>query len=89
MAFRQPNETGGLYKRLEHTDFDCVKKTRIIRFLHTHSHNGQIEEQGHDNSILSETPQVLSDVLSLIEAEDKKHFDAMLELIVSSSVATA
>lgn len=89
MAFRRPNETGDLYKQFEHIDFDCVKKTRIIRFLHTHSHNGQIEEQGYDNSILSETPQVLSDVLDLIKAEDEKHFKAMTALVAPSLETTA
>lgn len=81
MAFRHPDKIGNFHNQLGAIDFDITKKTRIERFLHTHSHNDQIEEQGHDISILSETSRVLLDILDLIKAEDEKHFNAMMALI--------
>jgi hypothetical protein len=35
-------------------------------------------------SILSETPQVLKDILELIKSEDQKHFDEMVKLCSGS-----
>ena len=57
------------------------KKTRILRFLHTHSHAGQISDPEHDLSILIETKQVLSDLLCLIQKDDDRHFDQMKALV--------
>lgn len=81
LAFRYPKQTGELKKTLDLIDFDVVKRTRILRFLHTHSHSGVIDDTEHDSSILTETKQVLTDMLDLIRSEDMKHFDKMKELI--------
>ena len=37
LAFRHPKQTGELMKQLENVNFDSVKKTRMLRFFHTHS----------------------------------------------------
>ena len=81
LAFRQPSKSGELRQQLDLIDFDIAKKTRILRFLHTHSHAGQITDPEHDPSILIETKQVLNDLLCLIQKDDDRHFDQMKELV--------
>lgn len=86
LSFKHPKDAGGsLFKLLENVDFEVAKKSRIIRFLHTHSHKGQIEDPDHDISILSETPQVLADVLEMIKKKDENHFNEMVSLITLKS----
>lgn len=76
LVFKVPNEWS-MHARLEAVDFDGPKKTRLIRFLDTHSHAEQIAE-GHDEaSALAEAPEVLQDLLSLIEDCDGGHFERM------------
>ncbi len=85
MAFRYPAESGELKQQLDMATFDPAKKARILRFLHTYSHDGKIAEPEHDLSILSETPQVLNDLLDLIKAEDPKHYSEMEKLVTAVS----
>ena len=82
LAFRQPAKSGELRQQLDLIDFDVAKKSRILRFLHTHSHAGQISDPVHDPSILIETKQVLSDLLCLIQKDDDRHFDQMKALVI-------
>ena len=81
LAFRQPSISGELHQQLDLIDFDVAKKTRILRFLHTHSHAGQISDPEHDPSILLETKPVLNDLLCLIEKDDYRHFVQMKDLV--------
>lgn len=81
LAFRLPSIAGELHTKLEEITFDEHKKVRIIRFLHTFSHGDKIDEPGHDPTLLAEAPQVLAEILELIEAEDGKHFAGMLKAI--------
>jgi wobble nucleotide-excising tRNase len=81
LAFRFPGKANELYQQLEQVQFDPAKKSRILRFLHTHSHYGQIAEPEHDLSILTETQAVLQDVLLLIEQTDSEHYRQMLSLV--------
>ena len=81
LAFRQPSKSGELRQQLDVIDFDVAKKTRILRFLHTHSHAGQISDPEHDPSILIETKQVLNDLLCLMQNDDDRHFDQMKALV--------
>jgi wobble nucleotide-excising tRNase len=81
LSFRFPACTGDLAKRLDAVLFDAVKKARILRFLNTHSHHGHVAEPEHDLSVLSETSAVLGDVLALIEATDREHFNGMKQLV--------
>jgi wobble nucleotide-excising tRNase len=80
LAFRKPTKEG-LYEKLEHLNFDNAKKSRILRFLQTHSNSGEVDDPEHDISILSETPEVLRDILNLIKSEDKGHFEEMEKAI--------
>jgi wobble nucleotide-excising tRNase len=82
LAFRKPHKSG-LYKKLEDLEFDSAKKARILRFLQTHSHGGEVDDPEHDISILSETPKVLKDLLDLIKSEDKRHFEEMEKAITN------
>lgn len=84
LAFRRPSKEG-LYEKLEHVDFDSAKKARILRFLQTHSHGGEVDDPEHDISILSETPEVLKDILDLFKSEDKRHFEEMEKTITTVS----
>lgn len=83
LAFRKPHKAG-LYEKLEDLEYDNAKKARILRFLQTHSHSGEVDDPEHDISILSETPEVLNDLLDLIKSEDKGHFEEMEKAINNS-----
>src|ERR1035437_5934234 len=81
LAFRYPAQSGELKQQLDLVVFDTAKKARILRFLHTHSHDGKIAEPEHDLSILAETHDVLKDLIELLKAEDSKHYTEMEKLI--------
>ncbi len=81
LAFRLPSKSGDLYHKLDGVSFDLSKKTSILRFLHTHSHDDQVGTPEHDFSILAETPRILSYVLELIKVEDEKHYNEMTSII--------
>jgi len=83
LAFHKPTKEG-LYEKLEHLNFDNAKKVRILRFLQTHSHGGEVDDPEHDISILSETPEVLKDLLQLIKSLDKGHFEEMERTITTN-----
>jgi len=79
LTFRRPN-IDNLWEKLKSISYDEQKKIKIYRFVNVYSHNEEIEEFGHDLSILSETKNVLRDLLELIKTEDDKHFSAMESL---------
>jgi wobble nucleotide-excising tRNase len=81
LAFRQPGTSGDLWQKMKGVTFDEARKLRILRFLHTHSHSDAVGEPEHDPSLLAEAGAVLKDLLQFIEAQDKAHFDAMVELM--------
>ncbi len=83
LAFRQPQMSGELWQKLKLLAFDETKKIRIIRFLHTHSHNSALGEPEHDLSLLSEAQAILKDLLELMKAEDGAHYSAMETLVQS------
>lgn len=85
LAFRYPAESGELKQQLDLVAFDTAKKARILRFLHTYSHDGKIAEPEHDLSILAETPDVLKDLIEMFKAEDSKHYDEMVKLLSTTS----
>lgn len=76
LAFKVPDENS-LHARLEAVAFDDVKKTRILRFVDTHSHAEQIG-CGHDEaSALAEAPEVLRNLIEFIEGCDSEHAQRM------------
>ena len=82
LSFRHPSlKSGDIREALDLSDFDGAKKTRILRFINTHSHAGQISDSEHDLSILCETKQVLTDLLNLIKKNDSGHYKGMITSI--------
>ena len=81
LAFRHPGLSGEMWQKLQLVKFDEAKKIRIIRFLHTHSHNDTFGEPEHDLSLMCEAHAILEDMLALMKSEDEKHFSAMEALI--------
>ena len=73
-------KAGNLAQQMETLVGDPAVKARIVRFLHTHSHMEQVSDPEHDLSVLSEAPAVLTDMLALIEANDKGHYEAMMKI---------
>ncbi|MEK7550312.1 MAG: AAA family ATPase [Patescibacteria group bacterium] len=84
LAFRIPLNLGvtDIHKRLEHIEFDSIKKTRIERFVQTHSHpRYESGVQDFDMTILSETRSIVNDLLELVKTEDERHYNFMLKSI--------
>ena len=81
LAFRQPATPGDLWQKMEGVTFEEGRKLRILRFLHTYSHSDAIGEPEHDPSLLAEAGSVLTDLMELIQAQDKAHYDEMIKLV--------
>lgn len=89
LAFRQPGDTDTLHAKIGRTTgLDPALKARMYRFLQTHSHADRIGEPGHDLSILSETRDILRNLLLLMALEDKPHYEAM-ELLAKTKLGIA
>ncbi len=91
LAFRVPVMIGRqrrepiLFHRLEMIDFDPKKKVRIHRFIETHSHpRYESGVQDFDMTILGETPDILNDLLDLVEHEDVRHYDFLVESVTTN-----
>jgi wobble nucleotide-excising tRNase len=87
LAFRFPDLSGDLSLRFERVSFDNAKKTRILRLLNTYSHAGAISDPEHDLSLLAETQPVLLDVLEMMKAVDKEHYEGLENLVAAAGVA--
>jgi wobble nucleotide-excising tRNase len=72
-------------KKLDLIDFDPAKKTRMLRFTHSYSHGDRIDEYGMDMTLLAEAPQVMREILELIETTDRKHYDGMVEQLAATA----
>ncbi len=67
---------------LKHIGFDSAKKTRILRFLNTHSHSPRVDDAGDEPWSMGELYMVLQDIVELVKQEDLKHFQGMQERIL-------
>ena len=85
LAFRQPQISGELWKKMEAMDFDQAGKLRILRYVHAYSHSDSIGEPEHDLSLLAESRAVLQDVLRFMKNHDSDHFGAMEQLTQGSA----
>lgn len=81
LAYRFPDSSGDLVKRMDRVDFDTAKKTRILRLLNTYSHSGGISDPEHDPTVLAETQEVMKLILELMKEIDTDHFDGMMNLM--------
>ena len=66
---------------MQDVDFEQARKSQILRFVHTYSHNDAIVEPEHDPSLLGEASTVLSDLLDLIKSQDLDHYERMVQLV--------
>ncbi len=90
LAFRVPITVGvtNIDTRLGHIDFDTVKKTRINRFVQTHSHpRYEVGVQDFDMTLLAEAPEIVADLLELVKTEDEKHYNHLVKS-VDPAIAT-
>lgn len=85
LAFRRPDISGELWQKVEEIQFDEARKVRIVRFVHTYSHNDAVGEPEHDPSLLAESRLVLKDLLELIKSQDPEHYAAMERLLAPRS----
>lgn len=81
LAYRIPSKSGDLYGKINAIEGDIAVKTRVLRFLHTYSHGDAVAQADHDPTLLTETPAVLREVLSLIQTNDAIHYNEMTTLI--------
>jgi wobble nucleotide-excising tRNase len=85
LAFRFPEMSGDLGPRLDRIAFDSAKKTRILRLLNTYSHAGAIADPEHDLSLLAETQPVLLDLLQMMKAVDREHYEGLEKIVAPKS----
>jgi len=82
LTFRFPGIAGKLRDQIESVvNVDPGIRARIIRFIHTYSHDDRVAEPEHDLSVLAETPAVMHEILHLIWREDPRHYEEMTKLI--------
>ena len=79
LAFRFPSSKSGLRGALRETKFEESRKTRLLRFAHTHSHADHIHDGAPEPWSASEVHLALGDVMELIKSEDAGHYDGMLK----------
>lgn len=61
---------------------DSIMRERVYRFINKYSHSDHIE--AFDNSIdniLSESDNIVKDVMKIIKKLDRKHFDELIEIV--------
>ena len=82
-AFCRPRRSGSstLRNQLEAAEVPAEIVTRIVRFMDVHSHADSIDESGNDPTVLAEAPQVLRDVLDVMNREAPVHFAEMQKLV--------
>lgn len=78
LSFKFPGGKPALGLLMSKVEFDPAKKTRLMRFLHVHSHHDRVADPEHDLSTLSEAPQVFSDLLELMHALDEEHYKGLV-----------
>lgn len=81
LSFKFPGGKPALGLLMSKVEFDPAKKTRLLRFLHVHSHHDRVADPEHDLSTLSEAPQVFSDLLELMQALDEGHYNGLVASI--------
>ena len=88
LAHYVPDRQGELFHKMEGVPYDGAIKTRILRLLNTYSHLAVVDEPGHDPTVLSETREVINQLLEMIKALDEKHYIGMISLISASTSDT-
>jgi len=83
LAFRIPDLVGRnrLWSQIETVEFDPARRSRIYRFMQTHSHRDAVGDADEDMTMLGESRAVLNDVLDFMRAADPEHVSRMVALI--------
>ena len=84
LAFQFPGTGVEFSSTLGNLSKDGPMITRIQRFLNIESHGEAIGHSQNDPSLLAETPEIMRDVLGLIEQENPKHYKRMDRAVRSS-----
>ncbi|RQM57298.1 hypothetical protein EHZ18_15215 [Burkholderia vietnamiensis] len=79
LAFKVPGRES-MFQRLDELKYDGPKTTRISRFLDTYSHAPGVAGDHESESLLSEAPSVLRDVLDMLKWSDQHHFERMMAM---------
>jgi wobble nucleotide-excising tRNase len=89
LAFRVPDLGGHnrLWGQMQTVQFDDATKSRIYRFIQTHSHREVIGDADEDLTLLGESQAVLNDILAFMRAADAEHVSRMIARISTSSDA--
>lgn len=87
LAFRVPDQGGRnrLWGQMQAIEFDEEKKSRIYRYMQTHSHRGAVGNPDEDLTLLGESRAVLADVIDFMKAADADHVSRMIARITASS----
>ncbi|CAJ2377115.1 MAG: AAA_13 domain-containing protein [Arenicellales bacterium IbO2] len=83
LAYRFPDNTGSLAKKLKLAGYDAAGTERIRRFLNTYSHAGMVDPAEDDPAILADTSRVMQEILDLMESLDAKHYCRLEHLMKS------
>lgn len=91
LAFRVPDQGGRnrLWSQMQAIEFDEEKKSRIYRYMQTHSHRGAVGSPDEDLTLLGESRAILADVLDFMKAADADHVSRMIARITSSENDTS
>ena len=86
LAFRVPNLGGHnrLWSQMRAIEFDEEKKSRIYRYMQTHSHRGAVGNLDEDLTLLGESRAVLKDVLDFMQAADADHVSRMIARVTNA-----
>jgi wobble nucleotide-excising tRNase len=80
LAFKVPSREN-LFQKMHSLSYDEAKKTAILRFVETHSHaersDGVLD---FDMSLTRGGQTAINDLLEMVEAVDKAHYDTLLSV---------
>jgi len=85
VAFRVPDLGGHnrLWSQMQTIQYDETKKSRIYRYLQTHSHRDVVGEADEDLTLLGESRAVLNDVIGFMQAADADHVTRMIAKVTA------
>lgn len=89
LAFKVPGARGQnpLWSQMqEFKDYPEDKRSKLYRFVQTHSHRQAIGDADEDLTLLSESRSVLNDLLLFMEEADPEHYSRMVALVVAANV---
>jgi wobble nucleotide-excising tRNase len=87
LAFRVPDVGGQnhLWSQMDVVPFEEAKRSRIYRFLQTHSHRDAIGDADEDLTLLTESRAVLNDLLAFIKTADQDHYTRMIARVAPNT----